>query len=366
MGLIGAGLSEHTRMMAAWIEARRAGKQTILATIAGVRGSSYRGLGAQMLVIDDGSRVGSVSGGCLEADIVRKAFWWLEDRNFFLKTYDTESAEDGFALGCGGSIDILIERLSDRGDEPNPLTVRQVVTERRELAVVGTWLSEASLGRRRVWWPADLAAAAAGRAELPVGLDMAVTEARNVVTLDRDETVLLQVIERPIHVLVCGAGFDAQPVVRFAASLGWSVTVVDRRADFARAERFAEAERVMCIRRAKDLAGVCVDERTAVVVMSHSYAQDLFFLEQLAERHPRYLGLMGAKARTQSLLSKVSVTPSVDMLHAPVGLDLGAESPEEIGLAIVAEIAACFRGRAGGRLRATRTSLHPRSHLKAT
>jgi xanthine dehydrogenase accessory factor len=343
-------------MMASWFDARQTGKQAIMATIAGVRGSSYRGLGAQMLVIDDGARIGSVSGGCLEVDIARKAFWWLQNRDFYIKTYDTESTEDGFALGCGGAIDILIERLNDHDDDANPLMVAESVAKRREPVVVGTWLSSDSLGRRQVWRPSDFAT------KNPTGIDSAAqtaAEGRSVVALDGDEPVLLHVLEPPIHVLVCGAGFDAQPLVRFAASLGWTVTVVDRRPDFARVERFPEAARVKCIRQSEDLAEVCVDERTAVVVMSHSYVQDSFFLEVLGGRKPGYLGLMGARARTQSLLSELSARPSVDTMHAPAGLDLGADSPEEIGLSIVAEITACFRGRTGGNLRASGRALHP-------
>jgi xanthine dehydrogenase accessory factor len=334
-------LDEHTRKMQAWHGARQSGRQAALATVADVQGSSYRKLGASLLLTEDGSRVGSVSGGCLETDIARKAFWWLADRDFYLKTYDTRSADDGFGLGCGGTIALLIERLTD--NETNPLAVAQVVQETRQSAVIATNISGTDIGRRNICWTKTCDTTIREDFVLQEAAAASARGGRSSVISSSDGRVLLHVVEPPIHLVVCGAGFDAQPLVTFAASLGWMTTVVDQRPDFAQPQRFPEAQRVFAIPRAEALDEIPFDSRTAVVIMTHSFAQDLFFLQQCATRGLRYVGLMGARARTESLLAEATAIPSLESLHAPIGLDLGSETPEEIALAIVAEITASFR-----------------------
>jgi xanthine dehydrogenase accessory factor len=332
---------EHALKQQTWEDARRTGRQTALATVADVQGSSYRKLGASLLVTEDGTRIGSVSGGCLESDIASKAFWWLEDCDFYLKTYDTSSVDDGFGLGCGGTITLLIERLTD--NETNPLAVEQKVREAREPAVIATKIAGTDIGHRNIFWPTTFDTTSR---EDPLLQEAAATIKRrrcsSVVSTNAGR-VLLHAVEPPIHLVVCGAGFDAQPLVGFAASLGWMITVVDQRPDFAQSRRFPEAQRVFSIAQGKTMEGIHFDSRTALVIMSHSFAQDLFFLEQSAKLGLRYVGLMGARARTESLLAKANAIPSIESLHAPIGLDLGSETPQEIALAIVAEITASFR-----------------------
>jgi xanthine dehydrogenase accessory factor len=334
-------LDEHTRKMEAWADARRSGRQTALVTVADVQGSSYRKLGASLLLTEGGARVGSVSGGCLESDIARKAFWWLADRDFYLKTYDTKSSDDGFGLGCGGAIALLIERLTD--DVTNPLTVAQRVREVRQPAVIVTNITGADIGHRNIFWTTGVENTNQEESGLH---EAAATSARSgcssVVSTDEGR-VLLHAVEPPIHLVVCGGGFDAQPLVTFGASLGWTITVVDQRADFAQSRRFPEAQRVFAIPQAEAMEDIHFDSRTALVIMTHSFAQDLFFLEQSAKLGLRYVGLMGARARTESLLAEATAIPSLESLHAPIGLDLGSETPEEIALAIAAEITSSFR-----------------------
>jgi xanthine dehydrogenase accessory factor len=332
---------EHTLKMQAWEDARRSGRQIALATVADAQGSSYRKLGASLLVTEGGTRIGSVSGGCLEADIARKAFWWLADRDFYLKTYHTRSANDGFGLGCGGTIALLIERLTDSGT--NPLTVAQRVREARQPAVIATNITGTDIGHRNIFWTRTF--------DPTTGEDYLLHEAAEAIArsgcssvVSTDEgRVLLHAVEPPIHLVVCGGGFDAQPLVSFAASLGWLITVVDQRPDFAQSGRFPEAHQVFAVPQAKAMAEIRFDSRTALVIMTHSFAQDLFFLEQSAKLGLRYVGLMGARARTESLLAEATAIPLLESLHAPIGLDLGSETPEEIALAIVAEITASFR-----------------------
>jgi xanthine/CO dehydrogenase XdhC/CoxF family maturation factor len=164
----------------------------------------------------------------------------------------------------------------------------------------------------------------------------------------------------PVQLLVCGAGTDAEPVVVQAAELGWSVVVLDQRADFARATRFPKAGDVIVARDAVALEGVRLDARTAAIVMSHSFAQDTFFLEWLLAQPLGYLGVLGSRRRTLDLLARLGRDAMPAELHAPAGLDIGAETPEQIALSILSEVQATFARRPGGALRERAGSIHAR------
>jgi xanthine/CO dehydrogenase XdhC/CoxF family maturation factor len=156
--------------------------------------------------------------------------------------------------------------------------------------------------------------------------------------------------------IVLGAGDDVQPMVQMASLLGWSVLVADGRAQMARAERFPEAERVVCADSAAEFA---IDERDAVVVMSHSYEQDRAWLTEVLPARPRYLGLLGARHRSALLVTEAaarlgwSVEQVCEGLFAPVGMDLGGDGAEAIALAAIAEIQACCEGKLGASRRMT-------------
>jgi xanthine dehydrogenase accessory factor len=164
----------------------------------------------------------------------------------------------------------------------------------------------------------------------------------------------------PVQLLVCGAGTDAEPVVVQAAALGWSVVVLDQRADFARAIRFPKAGGVIVARDAAALDGVRLDARTAAIVMSHSFAQDTFFLEWLLSQPVGYLGVLGSRRRTLDLLARLGRDAMPAELNAPAGLDIGAETPEQIALSILSEVQATLARRPGGALRERAGSIHAR------
>jgi xanthine dehydrogenase accessory factor len=172
--------------------------------------------------------------------------------------------------------------------------------------------------------------------------------------------VFFESLTPPAQMVVCGAGADAQPVVAQAAALGWSVVVLDQRADFARAVRFPEAARVIAAKDAAALDTLRLDTRTAAIVMSHSFAQDTFFLELLLAQALGYLGVLGARRRTLDLLARLGRDTMPAELHAPAGLDIGAETPEQIALSILSEVQATFAKRPGGALRQRDGSIHGR------
>jgi xanthine dehydrogenase accessory factor len=289
-------MHELDRIRLALVEASERGEGAVLATVMGVDGSTYRGAGARMVVRADGSSVGAVSGGCLEADVVARAAEALATGRAELVHYDTRADDDavlGLGMGCRGVIDVQLEPL--RGE-----TLRDAIRQLAEL------------------------------------------RARSAVRL-----------------LVCGAGTDAIPVVRLAAMTGWLITVVDHRPSFATAERFPEADRVVCLNAARDdgalAESVDLGRVGAAVVMAHAATHDRAYLHALLDVDTiRYLGVLGPRRRTLELLEDAhGVAPGTIPSHvyAPVGLDIGAETPEEIALAIVSEIAAALARKSGESLR---------------
>jgi xanthine dehydrogenase accessory factor len=176
----------------------------------------------------------------------------------------------------------------------------------------------------------------------------------------------VEVLEPPPRVLVCGAGHDAISLVRHAASLGWRVTVADDREAFLTRERFPGAADFVHTEPEKVAESASVDRRTHAVVMTHNFLRDLGYLRSLLGTGVAYMGMLGPRDRLDRLLENLAregVRPSEDDLrkiHGPAGLDLGAEGPEEIAAAIVAEILAVRRGRAAGFLRDRTGPIHDR------
>jgi xanthine dehydrogenase accessory factor len=326
-----------------------------------------------------------VSGGCLEGELCRRAHWWTAESPAVLKTFDTSTQEDneGFGLGCGGGIDLLLERL-ERDDamlerlerdamserlpsEPtaaHPLLAQERVTESREAAVLALVLEATATSGLRV---GDRFARenAQQHPEMAALLERAVEIGYSFTAELREgalagSRLFVEALTPPVQMLVCGAGTDAQPVVAQAAALGWSVVVLDQRGDFARAGRFPDAERVIVAKDAAALDGLRLDRRTAAIVMSHSFAQDTFFLESLLTQPLGYLGVLGSRRRTLDLLARLGRDAVPAELYAPAGLDIGAETPEQIALSILSEVQATFARRPGGALRERDGSIHGR------
>jgi xanthine dehydrogenase accessory factor len=354
-------MQEHARMIAAWLSAQGV---CVLVTVVGTRGSSYRSPGARMLILPDGSRIGAVSGGCLEGELCRRAHWWTSQTPAVLKTFDTSTQEDneGFGLGCGGGIDLLIERLpvaSVLGEQPtHPLPALERVHRTREASALAVVIEAAGSGRRV--GERFTAETAQHDPEMAGLLDRCHGLGYSFCHELREGRIFLESLMPPVQLLVCGAGTDAQPLVAQANALGWSTIVTDERADFARTTRFPEAGRVLAAKDATAFDELTLDARTAAIVMSHSFAQDTFFLEALLARPIGYLGVLGSRRRTLDLLARLGHEGMPAALHAPAGLDIGAETPEQIALSILSEIQATFAGRRGGALRERDGSIHGR------
>lgn len=364
-------------LITAFERARARGEYAALVTVVRVVGSAYRRPGARMLLASDGARVGLVSGGCLEADLAERARPVLESGRPLTVSYDARTDADlvfGLGLGCEGTVELLIERVPERRDGGHLALLASCLEARQRVALATVFRSSGRVGvGARLW----LVEGALGGSDfeddrLAEGLGRAADAVlrsgrhRNVSIESADGAVdaLVEPVLPHPELLVLGAGPDARPLVRFAVHLGFEVTVLDHRPAFAQPEHFPGAARVLVCEPGRLLEALEPDPDAAVVVMSHAFAHDRDHLRQLLGRRVRYLGVLGPRRRTERMLqelAKEGLAPSPEQraaLHAPVGLDIGAETPEEVALSILAEIQAALAGRAGGRLRDRDAPIH--------
>jgi xanthine dehydrogenase accessory factor len=348
------------------------GERLALATIVAVRGSTYRRPGARLLLTGSQQMVGNISGGCLESDVMVVADEVLASGTPRLVTYDLTADDDavwGLGLGCNGVVELFVEPLH-LAASPLPL-LREALEGEATLALVtvldgpqaGRWMAvrptgavEGSLGDRAL----DERAVRAARAAIAEGASRVLP----LPAADGERRAFVEVIRPPLRLIVCGAGHDAIPVVRFAAALGWRVLVVDARERFLTAERFPGARGFVRAEPAEAAQRVPIDERTYVVVMTHNYVQDRELLRGFLRSPARYIGMLGPRQRTEKLLDDLARagTPvsAADRarLFGPIGLDIGGDGPEPIALALLAEIQAVEAGRSGGFLRDRRGPIH--------
>lgn len=369
-------MKEINDIILAYHRARSAGIRMALATVVNVEGSSYRQPGARMLVTEDGSLTGAISGGCLEGDALRKALLAIHQQQNKLITYDTSeegNMEFGVQLGCNGIVHILFEYI-DPEDHGNPVMLLEQLKESRREAVVTTLFSRQHRQHQQgTLWVTDAEGlTAAGDAPYPQELTAAAASVlrhrrSTLVRLQYDSVEQEALVEyRPpgIKLYIIGAGNDAKPLVELAAVLGWETTVIDGRATHATKQRFPKALDVRMAPPEGALAGVETDPFTAFVLMTHNYHYDLAVLNQLVETDTPYIGSLGPKTKLQRMIDELETMgrrltgEQRNRIYGPVGLDIGAEAAEQIALSVVAEITAVLHHRTGGSLRERPTKIH--------
>jgi len=370
-------VSEIADVLAAIESLSAKGERMALATIVAVRGSTYRRPGARLLIPEDGAPVGNLSGGCLEGDVADMARIVMEEGRARLAGWDLTADDDavwGLGLGCNGAIEVFIEPADRAAEVAHAL--RTALQEERPICLVTVLESEipgrVAPGARLVVRPDGEGKGSLGDPEVDAE---ATAAARELLTAERSEIrtfaggvrSFLEVLEPPLRLVICGAGHDAIPLVRAASVVGWNAVVVDDRSAFLTHERFPGAHAFVHVDAPIDAArAAAIDPRTYVVVMTHNFLRDKEYLRSLLTTDAAYIAMLGPAARTQRLLMELSdegvaITDRIrDQLHGPAGLDLGAEGPEEIAQAIVAEIVAVKRGREGGFLRERPTPIHDR------
>jgi xanthine dehydrogenase accessory factor len=310
----------------------KSGSSRVLVTLVRAEGSSYRRPGAHVVIAANGEHAGTISGGCLEAEVVRKAEWMVR-QGAVVERYSTlfdDTAEIPYGLGCGGVVDLLLEPV-DTPEARAFLEALEASLSGKE-SRVATWLPDGGRPLARAIFGSDgrlkFASRTLGAAEIAsVSFN---GETAHISSGPRP--LYLQKISAPLRLCLFGAGDDAKPLVTMAALLGWNVVVADGRAQLIDPARFPEAQQVLAVKSADEL-----DLRSgdAVVLMTHSYEQDRQLLTGLlgAAEVPGYIGLLGASHRSSLLLSEAAATLSLslesccDKVWAPVGLNLGVQRP---------------------------------------
>jgi len=329
-------MRERDAILELWQSARGHDERTVLATVCEVKGSAYRRPGARMLLTAGGRTAGVISGGCLDGDLWDQARNVMESGNAKLLSYDSTSPGDivwGLGLGCRGLVTILLEPVGNLEWLGDGHTVATIFQGPR----LGT-----------------------------VEIDSSATEHPHIMDLPEGRA-LVETLQAPPPLWIFGAGADTIPVARQARELGWAVQIIDLRQKRSIqpgpfAARFVAPE---------DLGQLEISPRAACVVMTHHFLHDSAVLQFLLGTPAWYIGVLGPKGRTGDMLAalgKEGVLPTpaqLERLYAPVGLDIGAETPEEIALAILSEIRAVGAGRKGDSLRGRLGSIHHHHSRKA-
>lgn len=341
------------------------GAAFLLATVVRVAGSSYRRPGARMLVAGDRWVSGCVSGGCLEGDVLLRGAHRSRG-GAVVVTYDstTEDGEPwGVGLGCNGVVDVLLEHVGP-GDRHDGLAFARACfaaeTAGTLVTVIRSAHSAVPIGARFALGPGSERVRPIADAAIRSALAQAAREAAGVVELPAvGLTVLVESIAPSPQLFVLGSGHDAAPIVALAQSIGLRVTVADRA--IREGSRFLAADRVISTGGAWDQLRAAIDAALEpyVVIMHHQRDADRDALATALASRAQYIGVLGPARRTHELLGELGRRADDDpRLHAPIGLDVGAETPEQIALAIVGEVQAVQRRRAGGKLRSRTRPLH--------
>lgn len=350
----------------------------VLATVVHVEGSSYRRAGARMLVDENGIMTGAISGGCLEGDALRKALLALHQNQNKLVTYDTSDENDaviGAQLGCNGVIQVLFEPISYENPD-NPIEKIKHANASGEQMMIGTLFH---LDRTKTQpgtsllidgnlsmignLPEELVDQL--KTDCRIALSDKTSLFREYVSEGESHYLFLEVFSPPPKLVLVGAGNDAQLLAEMAELLGWDIIVTDGRPTHANTERFVSSCQVIVSKPEQVLEQVRVDEQTVFVLMTHNYQYDLAVLRVLLQnKEIPYIGILGPRKKYDRMLADLSIegiAPSekdLNRIYAPVGLEIGAETPSEIGLSILSEIQAVLTKTGGGFLKNKKGPIH--------
>jgi xanthine dehydrogenase accessory factor len=370
---------EISDILQAFEAAQKSGRQTALATVVHVEGSSYRRPGARMLVEDNGRMTGAISGGCLEGDALRKALLAIHQGQNKLVTYDTLNEDDiefGVQLGCNGIVHILFEPINpSQPDHPIALLEKAFV-ERRDAVLVTLFSLKNYYGPQPgtcFFYDGENTFSRSEDENLRGQMEKdakAVLLTKTPLLKSYSEEGLngfVELLKPPVSLLVAGGGNDAMPVVEMASILGWQTTVIDGRPTHANAVRFPKAEKIIVGKPQEVIGQIHIDEQTALVLMTHNYNYDKALLPLLLQKGCHYIGMLGPRKRLERMLYELgeegfTITQEQRaMLYGPTGLDIGAEAAEEIALSVLAEIKAVLAKREGAPLRNRTESIHSHS-----
>ena len=323
---------EFKDIVAAYLRAKQNGVQAVLATVVALDGSSYRKPGVRMLILENDEMIGAVSGGCVEKDILRKADSVFKDRKSKMMIYDGR-----FRLGCEGILYILLEIF-----EPSSsfVTSFSECLEKREDFKFFSYYRKSEGVFNEIGSFVELR-----------GIRYFVSEDSEEKRVEDNSPLTFSQTMKPcFKLMIFGAEHDAVKLCQFAALNGWEVTIVSGPLESKTIENFSGATAFYTA--SPDMLELSkIDDQTAIVLMSHNFANDLKFLIELKETEPAYIGLLGPAHRREKLLSQlIEYYPDVseefiDQIHGPAGLNIGAETPQEIAISILSEVLSVVRDK---------------------
>ena len=367
---------------------RKIGEKAALATVVRTFGSTYRKEGAKMIITEKGDMIGSISAGCLESDVCEVAPEVINTGKPKLLKYDNTAAEEiiwGLGLGCNGIVEVFVEPLLEERraisahhilnyvdlvkavERENPFALATVIRNESERDI--------QLGQKMLVCTDGKVIGNLGETDLE---DRVMQDARELLSKEKSRTlsyqfesskgveVYIESICSPPPLVIIGGDPDAVPIVNLAKQLGFNVTLVDHRPNIANSEKYPEASATVVASSEEVTEKILLNEKTFVLIKTHNYLKDKEILQQVLKSQARYVGQLGPKARTDDLLKDLSKEGAqfskeeLAKLHAPAGLDVAAESPEEIALSILAEIVAVRNDRQGGFLKNQTQAIHPR------
>ena len=386
-------MKEISDIIGAYTAALREGKRMALATVVHVEGSSYRRAGARMLITDDGKLTGAISGGCLEGEALRKALLVINQQQNKLVTYDTTDDEDaqfGVQLGCNGIVHILFEPI-DPAQERNPIQMLEILSAQRQEGVLITLFSlarplESVPGTCMLILKDSVVSSfinnqcvhkeSVYNENCTLLLKEASSALLNRQSFTKDYgvddvqlTAFVEFIHPPVALVIVGAGNDALPMAAMADILGWEITVVDGRASHATSARFPQAGKVIVSKADGVISQLSIDEQTVFVLMTHNYNYDIALLGYLIkQKNCQYIGSLGPRKKLERMINDLEEKGDIltanqqNKIFGPVGLDLGAETAEEIALSVIAEIKKVLAAKTGLPLREKQSPIHDFTH----
>lgn len=340
-----------------------------LATVVHVEDSSYRRSGARMLIQSNGTWTGGISGGCLEGDTLIKAQNAIHQNKTITVRYDTREEDPnqiGVGLGCNGLIDVLITPINN-DDLNNPIEVLRSSLLTRDAHVFLTFVKcpndvnhDGAIihykDKHSIEGNAQLEHIASTLlADIAIVKDLKASLNAHYNNGQSGWNIFIEYLPPTIRLLIFGSNYDTIPLANIARSIGWDTIMITNPKKLLR-QQYESVDRVI----ATDQELPSMDNYTAAILMSHDFKTDKKQLAQLITLDLPYIGLLGPKKRSDKMFQELNLTDasSLDYVFAPVGLDTGATSPEEIAISIIAEIRTCLSGRRGGYLRERGGSIH--------
>lgn len=372
-------MKEVQSIIESYENAKVTGLDCVLATVVHVEGSSYRRAGARMLVDENGLMTGAISGGCLEGDALRKALHALHKNENKLVSYDTSDENDaviGAQLGCNGVIQVLFEPINFHHTD-NPIELLKQACAQQQSMIIGTFFHfDKTKSQTGTALLVDQELTAKGQSlgsklheqvlsDCQIALDEDSSLFREYLIEGEKQFLFLEVFIHPPTLVLVGAGNDAQVLAQMAEVLGWNIVVTDGRPTHAHNDRFASSCQIVVVKPEKILDEVEVNSRTVFVLMTHNYQYDISVLKVLlSHREIPYIGILGPRKKYQRMLNDLSEEDIIltkeqsEVIFAPVGLEIGAETPAEIGLSILSEIQSVLTKTLGGQLKKKEGPIH--------